>query len=172
MRFTLGYSSPCKHSVFWLLPINLAQIGDLKLLNRLYGEVIIPEAVWHEVVVQGTNQIGADEVQSAVWIQTKRIKNRPLVRSIRQELDAGEAEAIVLAMELDAELLLMDERLGRETAHHLGVRYTGLIGVLIEARHKGIISAVKPLLERLRNVAGFHISEALYQQVLQDEGEV
>jgi predicted nucleic acid-binding protein len=66
----------------------------------------------------------------------------------------------------------MDERLGRETARHLGLRYTGLIGVLIEAKHKGLIGAVKPQLDALRNLAGFRIGDVLYTRVLRDEGEM
>jgi len=93
------------------------------------------------------------------------------VQALQQELDAGEAEAIVLALETRAELLLMDEHLGRETARHLGLRHTGLIGVLIEAKRKGLISKVKPHLDALRDVAGFRVSDALYRRVLQDEGE-
>ena len=66
---------------------------------------------------------------------------------------------------------LMDERLGRETALHMGVQSVRLIGVLIEARHKGLINGVRSLLDALRDVAGFWVSEALYRRVLQDEGE-
>jgi predicted nucleic acid-binding protein len=91
---------------------------------------------------------------------------------LQQELGAGEAEAIALATEIKADLLLMDERLGRETAHHLGLRCIGLIGILIEARRKGFITAVKPHLDALRNMAGFRIKPELYLRVLQDEGEV
>ncbi len=90
---------------------------------------------------------------------------------MRQELDAGEAEAIALTLETQAELLLMDERVGREVARHLGLRYTGLIGVLVEAKHKGVLSVVTPQLDELRNIAGFRISDALYVRVLQDERE-
>lgn len=151
--------------------INLARIGRLDLLRQLYGELSIPEAVWHEVVVQGTGQPGADEVKAATWIKRQAVTNQALVRALQQELDAGEAEAIALALEVEAELLLMDEHLGRETARHLGLRYTGLIGVLIEARRKGLIGAVKPLLDALRDIAGFRVSDALYERVLQDEGE-
>ncbi len=63
----------------------------------------------------------------------------------------------------------MDERLGRDTARHLGLRYTGLIGVLIEAKHKGLVSAIKPQLDALRNDAGFWVNDALYARVLKDE---
>ena len=100
------------------------------------------------------------------------MRNRELVRALQQELDAGEAEAIALALETGAELLLMDERLGRETAAHLGLRYVGVIGVLVEAKHKGLVSALKPQLDALRDVAGFRVSGGLYRRVLQDEGEM
>lgn len=151
--------------------INLARIGKLDLLRQLYGELVIPEAVWHEVVVKGVGQPGVDEIKAASWIKTQQVANRQLVQALRQELDAGEAEAIALTIETKAELLLMDERLGRETARHLGLRYTGLIGVLIEAKHKGLISKIKPHLDALRDMAGFRVSDALYIRVLQDEGE-
>lgn len=151
--------------------INLARIGKLYLLRELYGELIIPEPVWHEVVVQGAGQPGADEVKAATWIKTRAATNRQLVQALQQELDAGEAEAIALVLEIGAELLLMDEHLGREVARHLGLRYTGLVGVLIEAKRKGFIRAVKPHLDALRDIAGFWVSDVLYQRVLQDEGE-
>jgi predicted nucleic acid-binding protein len=152
--------------------IHLARIGQLDLLHQLYGELVVPEAVWHEVVVEGAGQPGADEVQTAAWIKQQAVSNSQLVRVLQQELDAGEAEAIALAVEMKAELLLMDERMGRETAQHLGLRYVGLIGVLIEAKHKGLLSVIKPSLDTLRNVTGFRVSNALYERGLQDEGEV
>jgi uncharacterized protein len=152
--------------------INLARIGELDLLRRLYGELLIPEAVWREVVVEGAGQPGAEEVGAASWIETRDVANENLVRALRQDLDAGEAEAIALALEVGADLLLMDERLGRETAQHLGVRYVGLIGVLVAAKRSGVIDAIKSRLNRLREGAGFRVSDALYARVLRDEGEV
>ena len=152
--------------------INLARIGKLDLLHQLYGELLIPEAVWKEVVIEGAGQPGADEVRAASWIKVHHVTNRHLVHALRQDLDAGEAEAIALALEIEAELLLMDERLGRETAHHLGLKYVGLIGALIEAKHKRLIRSIKPCLDALRDVAGFRISDILYLRILQDEGEV
>lgn len=151
--------------------INLARIGRLDILQQLYVEVTIPGAVWHEVVIEGAGQQGADTVKDATWIKTSAVTNKELVRALQQELDAGEAEAIALALEIGAKLLLMDDHLGRQTARHLGLRYTGLIGVLIEAKKKGLFSSVKPQIDKLREVAGFRISEELYLRVLQDEGE-
>jgi len=151
--------------------INLAWIGQLDLLRELYGKLLIPEAVWDEIVTQGIGQPGAEEVRTATWITINAVKNAHLVLALRQELDAGEAEAIALALESGAVLLLIDERIGRETARHFGLDYTGVIGVLIEAKRRGLIDSIKPYLDRLRDVAGFRIREALYNRVLQDEGE-
>ena len=140
--------------------ISLARIGKVDLLRDLFEVLVIPEAVWREVVIDGTGQPGAEEVASADWIMTVAVTNTDLVAALRQELDAGEAEAIALALEGEADLLLMDERLGRETARHLGLRYLGLVGALIEARNRGIIASVMPILEPLRDQAGFHVSQA------------
>jgi predicted nucleic acid-binding protein len=129
------------------LLINLSKIEKLDLLHDLFNEVVIPEGVWHEVVVEGVGQPGAETIRSAVWIKKRAVKNRELVQALRQELDAGEAEAIALSLEIGAEQLLMDEHLGREVARHFGLRYSGLIGVLIEAKHKGFINAIKPFLD-------------------------
>jgi len=151
--------------------INLARIGRLELLPQLYGELIVPEAVWHEVVVEGAGQPGAEEIEAASWIQVQQTKNRELVLALRQELDAGEAEAIALALETEADFLLMDEHLGRETAVHMGARCVGLIGIFVEAKRRGLVSEIRPLLNALRDVAGFWVSETLYRRVLRDEGE-
>ena len=151
--------------------INLARVGRMDILRQLYGKVVIPEAVWNEVVVQEAGQPGADEVREAPWIVKRSVRNRELVLALRQELGAGEAEAIALALEIKAQLLLMDEHLGRETAHHLGLRYTGIVGVLIEAKRMGIIETIRSLLDDLRGEANFRISDALYRRVLEDQGE-
>ena len=126
--------------------INLARIGRLDLLQQLYGELLIPEAVWQEVVVDGSGQPGAEIIKSAAWIKINTVVNVQLVQSFRQDLDSGEAEAIALALEVSADLLLMDERFGREIAEYFEVRYSGLIGVLVEAKHKKLISEIKTLL--------------------------
>jgi len=151
--------------------VNLGRIGQLGLLAQLYGELHVPEAVWHEVVVQGTGQPGAHELETADWVRVERVANRALVLALQQELDAGEAEAIALALQTGADALLMDEHLGRETALHMGVQCVGLIGVLIEAKHRGLIEHVRPLLDALCDVAGFWVSRGLYRRVLLDEKE-
>ena len=64
--------------------INLARIGKLTLLRDLYGELIVPEAVWQEVVVEGAGQPGADAVESATWIKTQAATNRQLVNAFKK----------------------------------------------------------------------------------------
>ena len=116
--------------------INLARINKADLLQELYQHLIVPEAVWNEVVIEGVGQPGAEEVKGATWIKKQVVSNASLVQALKLELDAGEAEAIALGLEVKAEFLLMDERLGRESARHLGLRCIGLVGILIESRVK------------------------------------
>lgn len=151
--------------------VSLARIDRLSLLRELYAEITIPPAVRTEVVVQGAGEPGAQEVKGADWIEVCQVGNPDLVRALRQELDAGEAEAIALAKELGAEFVLMDERLGREVAAHLGVRCVGTLGVLTEAKGRDLLDAVKPLLDRLVEEADFRISEGLYRTVLTEAGQ-
>ncbi len=151
--------------------INLACIGRLDLLPALFGEIAIPDAVFHEIAVANPDAPGASDVRSASWVRRYGVANRPLVTSLRLELDPGEAEAIACAMEANARLLLIDERRGRTVAQRLGLATTGLLGVLLLARRRDLIASIRPLLDDLRRVAGFWIGDALYSQVLRDAGE-
>ena len=94
------------------------------------------------------------------------VRNLARVHELSAEIDLGEAEAIVLALERRADLLLVDERRGRRIAAKLGLRATGLLGTLAEAKRRGLVARVKPLLDDLRLRAGFWIGEDLYAEVL------
>ncbi len=152
--------------------INLSRIGRIDLLCSMYGTLLVPNAVWNEVVIEGQGLPGAETIKSCSWVVKKEIKNFPLVHTLRQDLDAGEAEAITLALEVKADFLLMDERLGRDTAQHLGIRCLGLVGVLIEAKNRGLIDKVKPIIVALRDLAGFRISQNLFERVISDTDEI
>ena len=151
--------------------IGLAAIGHLDLLRLLYGKVIIPKAVYREISVSGAGQPGAQELRSLDWIETRRVTDESRCLSLETELGRGEAEAIILAIELKADLLLMDERRGRIVASRLGLKLVGLMGVVLEAKHRGLIPAVKPVVDDLTAKAGFRISGPLYHRVLQAAGE-
>lgn len=148
---------------------NLAAIGQLDLLRQLYHRVLIPEAVFSELTAQGGNHPGAI-VQHLPWIKPQAVANQTMLKALRLELDEGEAEAITLAYEAVADVLLMDERLGRAAAAQFGLKVVGLLGVLIEAKQRGLIPEVKPLMDALMNL-GFHLKQDLYQRVLQTAGE-
>lgn len=147
---------------------NLAAIGHLQLLPQLYNQVTIPEAVYRELVDIDPPVPGTLEVQMSCWLEVRQVANRKVVERLQNEvrLDPGESEAIALALDLRAELLLIDERRGRAEANRLGLRITGLLGILIEAKQRNLIVAVKPLMDALIATSEFRVSLTLYTQIL------
>jgi len=124
---------------------NLAAIKQLHLLHHLYETVFIPVAVFRELTDPNFPVAGANEVQTFDWIQTRAVSNPTLVQALSQELDSGEAEVIALAVEMQAEQVLIDERRGRLVASRWNLRYIGSLGILVEAKSQGLIPEVKPL---------------------------
>ncbi len=110
-------------------------------------------------------------MQTLEWIETRQVANLTLATQIKSDLDNGEAEAIALAIELEADLLLIDEPKGRKIAAGYGLKYTGVIGTLIEAKSAGLIPFVKPILDDLISQAGFWVGKRLYLDVLQQVKE-
>lgn len=151
---------------------NLAAINQLHLLHQLYEKVLIPEAVFRELTDPNFPVAGATEVQTFDWIQTRSVSDRTLVEALGNELDIGEAEAIALAVEIQADRVLIDERRGRLIANRLNLRSTGILGILVEAKSKGLIPEVKPLLNALINQAGFWVAEPLRNSVLELVNEI
>jgi uncharacterized protein len=150
---------------------NLAAVGQLNLLQQLYGSIIIPQAVYDEMASLGYTVPGTIEVQTLSWIQTQQVINRTLVTQLQTEIDPGESEAIVLAIELSANRLLIDDRKGRIAASRLGINTVGLLGILQVAKRRGLISSVKPIMDDLIIQAGFRVSNQVYADVLQAAGE-
>ena len=151
--------------------INLAMIGELDLLRKLYEVVYIPQAVFDEIVIKGEGQIGAEDIKNSEWIKVLPVQNRLLVKSLFLQLDIGESEAIVLAIEHSANLVLLDEKRGRNIASEFNLRPFGLLGVLVQAKKLGLILEIKPLIDKLRYVAGFWRDNKLYQAVLNSVNE-
>jgi len=145
--------------------IALARIGRLDLLVAVFGQLLVPDAVWREVVDAGAGKTGATDVADADWIERRSVSDSALVNLLRHDLGAGEAEAIVLAREANADFILMDERLGRSAAHSLGLKVVGLVGVLIEARDRGLITNANEIMDQLHRQAGFWISAELRKLV-------
>ena len=150
----------------------LSTIGQLDLLRQLYDEIVIPNTVFQEITNVGNTDVSATVVPTLNWIKIQSTTDLTLVNTLSHELDPGEAEAIALAVELDADRLLIDERLGRNAAIRLGIKVTGVLGILIAAKRKNLIQEVKPLLDTLIKQVGFWIDEQLYTEVLQAVDEL
>jgi predicted nucleic acid-binding protein len=149
--------------------LSLALIGRLELLRDLYGTIVIPEAVRSELIT--TDQGGAREVAQADWIITHSIEPDVALKLLLREVDRGEAEAIGLAVQLKADVLLIDERKARHLAADLELGVVGLLDVLPDAKQRHLISSVKPILDDLLVRAHFRVSHKLYQRTLFTAGE-
>ena len=143
----------------------LDAIGRLWVMERLWGRVTIPPAVAAELAARGMAR------PPAPWIEERHLAEEGFGVSRLLDLDPGEAEALALAMEMGAGLVLMDERLGRRVAERLGLRRMGVIGMLQRAKMHRVIPELKPALDDLRSTAGFWIGSALYDRVLRDARE-
>lgn len=145
---------------------NLAIVDHLWLLESIYQTVIIPDVVARELT-EASNPLIPAILQSG-WIQPQPLTNSELANQLQQErgLDAGEANAIALALELQADDLLIDERLGRQEALRLGLSIIGILGILLVAKQRSLIPQVQPVMDTLISQAGFRVSSQLYQRVL------
>jgi predicted nucleic acid-binding protein len=144
--------------------IALSKIGKLELLREYFGVIHIPKEVYEEVVTRGKNLFGAMEVKNAEWIKVEEVRNKIAVDSLRDYIDQGEAEAIILAKERNAKLLLIDDSDGRQIAERLGVKITGTIGILLLATtDKKIV--FKEALDDLV-ACGFRLGKEEYDKLL------
>jgi len=153
--------------------LNLAIIGKLSFLREQFGEVLIPGAVLEELHVE-EELPGSQTVRGAIkdgWIKIEEVKENAVVRAMRRDLDMGEAEAIALAMQVNAEWILMDERDGRKAARSMQLKVVGVLGILLKAQREGTLKSLRHAMNRLREKAGFHIQADLYNALLRESGE-
>jgi predicted nucleic acid-binding protein len=151
--------------------IHLSWIGRLDLLPALFEEVLVPMAVREEVLRAGPDVPGIQAIRDAFasgWLRVRPVLDVAAVQELMAELDRGESESIVLMRETRAGLLLLDERRGRARAGREGLRLSGTIGILQQARDRGLVPAVTPLLGDLRRY-GFHVSAELVEQIEREE---
>ncbi|WP_201568547.1 DUF3368 domain-containing protein [Imperialibacter sp. 75] len=151
---------------------NLIVIQKLDLLRSLFGDVFIPERVFVEIEQLANFGIDMSAFVNADWIKTKSLEDLSVYDRLTETLDRGESEAIALSLTYTNSLLLIDERKGRAIAESYNIRCIGLVGILILAKEKGFIGAVKPLLDQLIEEANFFISAKVYQSALSAANEV
>lgn len=148
--------------------ISLMKIGKLDFLKDLFGEVWIPNEVFEEIQ-KGMDKEFYEDPSKIEWIKIKKVKDKKSL-SYFIDLDKGDAETIALAVENDADLVIIDEILGRYYAKHAGLKITGTIGLLIKAKQKGLVQQIKPMIAQLKE-KGIWLSDSLVQQALKLSNE-
>jgi len=137
--------------------IILCNIGKLEILKKLYGEIVVTQAVYSEVTVKKDS--ACQQIVSADWIHVEQIKND------------SDKKMYILAQENEkADLVVIDDNAAKKTAKYLGLTVTGTVGVLLKAKTRGVITEVQPILESMK-MKGFYISENIEQMILRQAGE-
>ncbi len=152
---------------------NLASIGRLELLKSQFSTIWIPDAVANELAAH-PDPAAREAIQNAIrenWLKVETLQDSRLLRVLLLQLHLGEAEAIALATVLNAGIVLIDEQEGRQLASKTGLAVTGVLGILLRAKRKGEIAAVKPEIDLLRSKARFFVSPSLEAKVLAAAGE-
>jgi predicted nucleic acid-binding protein len=157
--------------------LNLAAIGRIDLLRSLYEALVIPPAVEHELAALARRHerfASVSSLPSFVRVEPLPEKQnvRALLAELRLQLHPGEAEALVLAEALPADLLLVDELHARQVARRRGMPTLGLLGVLVAGKRCGLLSAITPLLDQLQDEAGFWVGAELRAHVLSSMDEI
>lgn len=149
----------------------LSRIGAISLLKSLFNQIYIPLAVYEELTRLGDSNPGSKEVKTLNWIVVERVSNfEEVTAKFSRKLGPGESQAIGLALEKKANLLVIDEKAGRAEAESLGIPVTGMVGVLLKAKERNLIYTIAPFLNRLRQT-NFKMGPALYNRALELAGE-
>jgi predicted nucleic acid-binding protein len=134
--------------------IVLSNIGQLELLQLLYNKIVT------------TNEIATEFGERLPdWVEIIPVSDKSKQELLEMQVDRGEASAIALALESEYPFLIIDDFKARKLAHNLKLSHTGTIGVIIAAKQKGIISSIKPILEKIKET-NFRISADLELQAL------
>ena len=149
--------------------ISLLKIDRISLLEKLFGQVLIPQAVFDELTADVRFELEAEQIRQKQFIKVKAVRNSESARILKRAtgLDQGESEAIILTDEQNADVLLMDEAKGRTISFQMGFKIMGTIGILMAAYEENELTAieVRECVEGLQR-AGRHISQKHYQMLL------
>ena len=152
--------------------ISLAKIDKLHLLRDIFGKIYVPNAVYKEVALKGKGRPGSKEIEEAEWVASKEVYNITSKKHLLAYLDEGEAEVILLADELSADLVIMDERKGYEVLSNLlNIKVIGTIAILSMAKDLRLIENIKPYLDKMK-ANGVWIDDQIYAISLKDVNEL
>jgi predicted nucleic acid-binding protein len=139
--------------------IILTNIGELDLLQKVYGKIVT------------TTDIASEFGEKLPdWVEVVSVIDKLRQQLLEMQIDKGESSAITLALETSENTLIIDDYKARKVAEQLGLNFTGTIGVIIKAKHLGIIDSIKPYIERIRET-NFRISTELEIKALQEANE-
>lgn len=148
--------------------ISLAAIERLDIFQSLFGKIIVAEAVYTEI--KAKQGYAYHEVDSD-FIEVQMIQGQLYKDFLLTELDAGEAETIILAKELAADFVIIDENLGYKMANHLGLTAIRTLSVLLKAKEKGLVTELKPLMNKMIEKGRWY-SDSVYRHFLKQAGEL
>lgn len=150
--------------------IVLCKIGRLDILQRLYGGIVIPQAVYYEVTAKEDSV--CRQISEEDWIHVECISDQSDKKMYKAKLHDGEVEVMILAQETPgADLVIIDDNAAKKTAKYLGLTVTGTMGVLLKAKKAGVIEKVAPVIAEMKQ-RGFYISRKLEQMVLEQADEL
>ena len=150
--------------------IAFARLNRLALVRQVVGVVLIPDAVFDELVTRGQGKPGSAEAAEGIWIRRRSLSDSEALARFPAALHAGEREAILLAEELNVPLLI-DEHRGRDIALARGLEAVGSLRILGEAKTRGLIPAVRPIVDELLHLAYWLDEETIVRPFLREMGE-
>jgi hypothetical protein len=148
----------------------LAHLDLLDLIRQLFGEVLVPPAVVKELGTPPSGLVVVD-VQQVPFLRVQAPQNQLKVQRFLKDLDPGEAEALALALEVQAAAVLIDEKAGRAAAQGAGLQPVGTLGILLRAKQRNLISLIAPLMDQLENELDFFLSAEIKAEVRRLAGE-
>jgi len=138
--------------------IALASTGQLELLPRLFNAIHVADAVIEECAEGG--RIAVPDLRSLSWVVPAGEMSGS-IQPLLMELDGGEKQTIALAIDRRADLVIMDERLGRRVAEYVGLKVTGTLGVLAKAKSVGLIPSFRAAADALRSEGMYYSAELI-----------
>ena len=147
--------------------ISLATVGQISLLDTLFGRIAIPREVAREL--KSNKYPGYQDIDQP-WCEIKDVQGMLYVGFLCHDLDRGEAETITLAKELQADTVILDERTGYQIAKQQGLHVIGTLTVLLMAKQQGLIPSVRPLLDEMIQKGRWY-SQSVYHSFLRQIGE-
>lgn len=151
--------------------IALSHVNKLDILQKLYGEIMIPNAVYCEISAKPDSVCKRQVEEALNWIRIEKIQNEMAKTMYKTQLHDGEVEVMILAKERNADLVIIDDANAKKHAKYLQLPVTGTLGVLIKAKKEGYISKLRPILEEMVN-KNIYLSENVINMCLRQVNEM